>query len=73
MKTEPQFIDDELVLFRDYTMLELKIMFYCLPTGASGGGNLPHGYASLKKAIDLHRHYNSLKLSNAPKKLTPEI
>lgn len=66
--TEQKFIDDEFVLFKDYTMLQLKTMFYSLPTGPSGGGNLPYGYASLKKAIDLHRHYNSLKLSNAPKR-----
>lgn len=62
------FIDDEYVLFKDYTMLQLKTMLYSLPTGASGGGNLPRGYASLKKAIDMHRHYASLKISNSPKK-----
>jgi len=62
------FIDDEYVLFKDYTMLQLKTIFYSLPTGASGGGNLPRGYASLKKAIDMHRHYTSIKLSNSPKK-----
>lgn len=42
-------------------------MFHRLPTGPSGGGNLPYGYQSLKKAIELHRHYVSVKLSNAPK------
>lgn len=63
-----EFIDDEFVLFKDYTMLELKTMFYSLPTGASGGGNLPYGYASIKKAIDMHRHYTSLKLNNSPKR-----
>lgn len=61
------FIDDELVLFKDYTMLQLKTMFYSLPTGASGGDNLPYGYASLKKAIELHRHYISVKLNNSYK------
>lgn len=62
-----KFIDDEFVLFKEHTMLELKTMFYSLPTGASGGGNLPRGYDSLKKAIDMHRHYTTVKLNNAPK------
>ncbi len=66
-----QFIDDPIVLFKDFTMLECKTMFYSLPTGPSGGGNLPTGYVSLKEAIKLHRHYTSLKLSNAPKRTTP--
>lgn len=66
MKLPDNFIDDELVLFKDFTMLEIKTMFYNLPTGASGGGDLPRGYVALQGAMRLHRHYTSLKLSNSP-------
>lgn len=54
---------DGLVLFKEKSLLELKIELFSMPKGATGGGDLPYHTVCLNKAIELHRLYNSRKLT----------
>lgn len=56
---------DALILFKDYTHLELKNYYFGITSKitATGGGDMPYEVRVVNLALDYHRYYNSRKLN----------
>lgn len=65
-----------LVLFKEYTMLQLKsfvVAYFTKHKGKAGGATEPFELDVLNEAINLHRTYNSMKLNKTNESLFKEM